>query len=74
MKKRRNFIKYNIRIEKNIKIYDKKFLKEFEIASNTLKQKIEETSPSTSNLKSIQYTFELMYNNIFHENFLLFKI
>ena len=31
MKKRRNFIKYNIRIEKNIKIYDKIFLKEFEM-------------------------------------------
>ena len=74
MIKRRSFIKYNIRIEKNNKLYDKKFLKEFEIASNTLKQKIEETSPSTSNLKSIQYTFELMYNNIFYENFLLFKI
>ena len=74
MIKRRNFIKYNIRIEKNNKLYDKKFLKEFEIASNTLKQKIEETSPSTSNLKSIQCTFELMYNNIFYENFLLFKI
>lgn len=69
MKKRRNFIKYNIRIEKNIKIYDKKFLKEFEIASNTIKQKIEETSPSTLNMKRMQSIFELMYNNTFHEKF-----
>ena len=71
MKKRRNFIKYNIRIEKNIKIYDKKFLKEFEIASNTIKQKIEETSPSTLNMKRMQSIFELMYNNTFHEKDLI---
>ncbi len=55
-------------MKKNIQLYDKTFLKELEIASNNLKQKIEETSPSNLNFKRMQSTFELM-NKTFHEKF-----
>ena len=67
-KKEETLLNIILELKKNIQLGDKKFLKELEIASNTLKQKIEETSPSNSKLKTIQSTFELM-NNTFHEKF-----
>ena len=67
-KKEETLLNIILELKKNIQLYDKTFLKELEIASNNLKQKIEETSPSNLNFKRMQSTFELM-NKTFHEKF-----
>ena len=67
-KKEETLLNIILELKKNIQLYDKKFLKELETVSNTLKQKIEESSPSTLNSKRMHNTIELM-NNAFHEKF-----